>query len=98
MQETDCLSHRCCLVDAKQYRSLTLRAASLALDRADLGNCVKNLARRMQQPKESLHAPIAEAGATLEVKVTRRTTFRSTVESSWTTYEMMVDGERCGEF
>ena len=36
--------------DTKKYRSMTMRAAFLATHRADLGNCVKNLARRMQQP------------------------------------------------
>ena len=37
--------------DTRQYRSLTMRAAYLAADRADIGNTVKNLARRMQQPR-----------------------------------------------
>ena len=38
--------------DTKQYRSLTMRAAYLARDSAGHGNCVKNLARRMQRPRE----------------------------------------------
>ena len=44
-------SPRCTALDTKQYRSLTMQAAYLAADRADIGNCVKNLARRMQQPR-----------------------------------------------
>ena len=36
--------------DTKQYRSLTVRAAYMAVDRACLGHCVRNLARRVQQP------------------------------------------------
>ena len=38
--------------DTKQYRSLTMRAACLARDSAGHGNCVKNLAKRMQRPRE----------------------------------------------
>ena len=46
------VSHLLSGVDTKQYRSLTLRAAHLAMDRVDLGICVKKQARRMQQPRE----------------------------------------------
>ena len=38
--------------EIKQYRSLVMRSAYLAADRADLGNAVKNLAKRMQEPRQ----------------------------------------------
>ena len=37
---------------ATVYRSLVMRAAYMATDRADLGHCVKNLAKKMQTPRE----------------------------------------------
>ena len=37
--------------DAMLYRSLTMRAAYLAVDRVDIGNTVKSLSRCMQQPR-----------------------------------------------
>jgi len=38
---------------AGEYRSLVMRAAYLAQDRPDLGECCKGLARHMQQPTEA---------------------------------------------
>ena len=37
--------------ETRLYRSLTMRAAYLAADRADVADCVKNLARKMQEPR-----------------------------------------------
>ena len=37
--------------DVRLYRSITMRAAYLAPDRADLGNAVKNLAKNMHCPR-----------------------------------------------
>ncbi|CAK0886283.1 unnamed protein product [Prorocentrum cordatum] len=36
----------------KQYRSVTMRAAYLSPDRADIGDAVKNLAKYMQSPRQ----------------------------------------------
>eukprot|EP00959_Pyramimonas_sp_CCMP1952_P057703 1204339-Pyramimonas_sp.AAC.1 len=36
----------------KQYRSVTMRAACLSPDRADIGDAVKNLAKYMQSPRQ----------------------------------------------
>ena len=37
------------VADTRKYRNLTMRAAYLEADRAEIGNTVKKLARRMQQ-------------------------------------------------
>ena len=48
--------------DTKQHRSSAMRAAYLAMDRADPGNSVKNLASPMQRPKEVDMQPLKRLG------------------------------------
>ena len=50
--EAHCLRHHC-LAGRRCNRNMTMRATYLALDRAQIGNCGKNMARRMQQPREA---------------------------------------------
>ena len=47
---------------ASQYRSLTMRAAYLSLDRPDLSECVKSLARHMQAPSEYAWSKLKRLG------------------------------------
>lgn len=47
---------------ASQYRSLTMRVAYLSLDRPDLSECVKSLARHMQAPSEYAWSKLKRLG------------------------------------
>lgn len=54
---------------ASQYRSLTMRAAYLSMDRADLAEATKSLARHMQNPTEYAWGKLKRLGRYLAGKM-----------------------------
>ena len=76
-----------------------MRAAFLPMDRADLGNHVKNLSRRMQQPSEVDVQPLKKAWTIFGGKATSCTTIRNFLSGfDRPCVKIMVDSDNAGVF
>ncbi|CAK0892634.1 unnamed protein product [Prorocentrum cordatum] len=84
----------------KQYRSVTMRAAYLSPDRADIGDAVKNLAKYMQSPRQVDAVRLKRLARYLKGRprvVQKFTRDRNTANDDVVKVVIMVDSDTAGD-
>eukprot|EP00435_Cladocopium_sp_Y103_P058260 s42_g20.t1 len=80
---------------ASKYRSLTMRAAYLSMDRADLGESVKTLARYMQKPHAYAWSQLKRLGRYLAGRMRVITEFKP--QKMFNTIRVFCDADFAGD-